>query len=146
METMMKETLIAAATVAGLATAAQAGEKRLVTVVTSPDAQTQLMSMVLTMQAVQQGAKARVLLCGPGGDIALKDAPESATAPQPPRGMYPQGLMRQIMEAGATVEVCAIYLPGRGVGPEALIDGVGVARPPEMAGAMLDRDAIVWSF
>ena len=47
----MKKTLIAAATVAGLATAAQADEKRLVTIVTSPDAQTQLMSMVLTMQA-----------------------------------------------------------------------------------------------
>jgi predicted peroxiredoxin len=116
------------------------------TVVTSPDAQTQFMSMVLTMQAMQQGAKARMLLCGPGGDIALKDAPESATAPQPPRGMSPQGLMRQIMEAGATVEVCAIYLPGRGVGPEALIEGVGVANPPEMAAAMLDDDAIVWSF
>jgi predicted peroxiredoxin len=146
METMMKKTLIAAATVAGLATAAQADEKRLVTVVTSPDAQTQLMSMVLTMQAVQQGAKTRVLLCGPGGDIALKDAPASVTAPQPPRGMSPQGLMQKIMVAGATVEVCAIYLPGAGVGPEALLDGVGVAKPPEMAAAMLADDTIIWSF
>lgn len=142
----MKRTLLAAATAATLATAAQADEKRLVTVVTSPDAQTQLMSMVLTMQAVQQGAEVRMLLCGPGGDIALKEAPESATAPQPPRGMSPQGLLGQIMEAGGKVEVCAIYLPGRGVGPEALIEGVGVARPPEMAGAMLDDDAVVWSF
>lgn len=142
----MKKTLIAAATVAGLATAAQAEEKTLVTVVTSPEPQTQLMSMVLTMQAVQQGATTRVLLCGPGGDIALKEAPASATAPQPPRDMSPQGLMRKIMEAGATVEVCAIYLPGKGVGPEALLDGVGVARPPEMAGAMLGDDTVVWSF
>lgn len=54
----------------------------------------------------------------PGGDIALKDAP--ATAPQPPRDMSPQGLMQKIMEAGATVEVCAIYLPGAGAAPEAL--------------------------
>jgi predicted peroxiredoxin len=104
------------------------------------------MSMVLTMQAVQQGAKTRVLLCGPGGDIALKDASASVTAPQPPRDMSPQGLMTKIMEAGATVEVCAIYLPGKGVGPEALLDGVGVAKPPEMAGAMLADDTIVWSF
>ena len=34
----MKNTLIAATTVAGPATAAQADEKRLVTVITSPDA------------------------------------------------------------------------------------------------------------
>jgi hypothetical protein len=60
--------------------------------------------------------------------------------------MSPQGLMQKIMEAGATVEVCAIYLPGRGVGPEALLDGVGVAKPPEMAGAMLKDDTVLWSF
>ncbi len=142
----MKKTLIAAATVAGLATGAFADEKNLVTIVTSPEPQTQLMSLVLTMQAVQQGAKTHILLCGPGGDIALKDAPASVTAPQPPRDMSPQGLMTKIMEAGATVEVCAIYLPGAGVGPEALLDGVGVAKPPEMAGAMLADDTIVWSF
>jgi predicted peroxiredoxin len=142
----MKKTLLAAATVAGLATGAQASEKALVTVVTSHEPQTQLMAMVLTMQAVQQGTTTRILLCGPGGDIALKDAPASVTAPQPPRDMSPQGLMQKIMEAGATVEVCAIYLPGRGVGPEALLDGVGVAKPPEMAGAMLADDTIIWSF
>jgi hypothetical protein len=52
------------------------GQKKVVTVVTSPDAQTQLMSMVLTMQAAQQGASAtHILLCGPAGDLALKDAP-----------------------------------------------------------------------
>jgi len=142
----MKKTLIAAATVAGLANGAQAEDKNLVTVVTSSEPQTQLMSMVLTMQAVQQGAKTRVLLCGPGGDIALREAPASATAAQPPKGMSPQGLMSKIMEAGATVEVCAIYLPGKGVGPEALLDGVGVAKPPAMAGAMLADDTVVWSF
>jgi hypothetical protein len=65
-----------------------------VTVVTSDNPQTQLMSMVLTMQAVEQGHAVRMLLCGPGGDLALADAPESATAPQPPRDMSPQGLMR----------------------------------------------------
>ena len=54
--------------------------------------------------------------------------------------------MTKIMEARATVEVCAIYLPGKGVGPDALINGVGVAKPPEMAGAMLADDTTVWSF
>lgn len=135
-----------AALAAGLAGAAQADERRLVTVVTSPEPQTQLMAMVLTMQAVRQGAAAHMLLCGPGGDLALRDAPDSATAAQPPRGMSPQGLLRAILDTGATVEVCAIYLPGRGASPEVLIEGVGVAKPPAMAAAMLDDDARVWSF
>jgi hypothetical protein len=54
--------------------------------------------------------------------------------------------MKASMAEGATVEVCAIYLPGKGLGAAALLDGVGVAQPPEMAGAMLAADARVWSF
>jgi len=131
---------------AGLAASAQAEQKRLVTVVTSPEPQTQLMAMVLTLQAVQQGAETRMLLCGPGGDITLKDAPESATAAQPPRDMSPQSLMQRIMEAGGKVEVCAIYLPGAGMDQDDLLDGVGVAQPPEMADAMLADNTAVWTF
>jgi len=144
MKTTLKTAIIAGAL--ALDGAAQASGEKLVTVVTSAEPQTQLMAMVLTMQAVQKGAATRILLCGPAGDLGLADAPAAATAPQPPRGMSPQGLMQAIMKAGATVEVCAIYLPGKGAGPEALLEGVGVAQPPEMAAAMLDDDARVWSF
>jgi predicted peroxiredoxin len=126
---------------------AQAQEgKRLVTVVTSAEPQTQLMAMVLTMQAVQQGAQAHILLCGPGGDIALRAAPASVIAAQPPRDMSPQRLMQAIIDAGATVEVCALYLPGRGGTLDTLLDGVGIAKPPAMAGAMMDDATRVWSF
>lgn len=142
----MKRMVPALAAVLGLATAAQAGDDRLVTVVTAPEPQTQLMAMVLTMQAVQKGVPTRILLCGPGGDLALADPPAAATAPQPPRGMSPQGLLQQIVAAGATVEICAIYLPGRGATTEALLPGIGVAQPPAMAGAMLGDDTMVWSF
>ena len=144
MKTTLKTAIIAGAL--AIAGAAQASGEKLVTVVTSAEPQTQLMAMVLTMQAVQKGAATRILLCGPAGDLGLADAPAAATAPQPPRGMSPQGLMQAIMKAGATVEVCAIYLPGKGAGPEVLLAGVGVAQPPEMAAAMLDDDARVWSF
>jgi hypothetical protein len=118
----------------------------LVTVVTAEHPQTQLMAMVLTGQAAQQGHAVRVLLCGPGGDMALAAAPEAVTAPQPPRGASPQGLLMQLIAGGATVEVCAIYLPGLGADASVLIDGVGVAQPPEMAGAMAAPGTIVWSF
>ena len=114
-----------------------ASEARLVTIVATDQPQTQLMAMVLTMQAVRQGAEARILLCGPAGDVALIDAPDSATAPQKPRDMSPQSLMSALMEQGVAVEVCAIYLPNKGVGQDALLPGIGVAKPPEMAAALL---------
>ncbi len=129
------------------APAAQAEEAdKLVTILATDQPQTQLMSMVLTMQSMQAGAEAYVLLCGPAGDLALKEPPESATAPQEPRGMSPQGLMQQVMEEGATVEVCAIYLPNKGVEADALIDGVTMAKPPEVAARMLADRTRIMSF
>lgn len=144
MKKLVLSTLLVASTAASVL--AQDATK-VVTVVTSADPQVQLMSMVLTMAAAQQGAQAHILLCGPAGDLALKDAPATATAGQPPRDMSPQGLMQMISEkTGATVEVCAIYLPGRGEDPSVLLDGVGVAKPGEMAAKLMAHDARVLSF
>jgi len=143
--------LVAASLVAGAALtggAAIAEEPaKLVTVVTSAEPQTQLMAMVLTMQAAKAGAEAHVLLCGPAGDLALKDAPASATAGQPPKDMSPQGLMQMMREkAGATVEVCAIYLPGKGADASALLDGITVAKPPAMAARLMEPGTRVMNF
>ncbi|TDK46170.1 hypothetical protein [Antarcticimicrobium luteum] len=145
----MKRVLIAAAlAVTALSAPARAeAPKTLVTILTAPEAQTQLMAMVLTMQAAQQGVTPHILLCGPAGDLALRDAPESATAGQPPKNMSPQGLMQAIMkQPGARVEVCAIYLPGKGADPSVLLDGVGVAKPGEMAAAIIDENARVMGY
>ena len=127
-------------------TAAAEDARSVVTVVTAPEPQTQLAAMVLSTQAVAQGADLHVLLCGPAGDMALREAPEPVTAPQPPRDMSPQGLLAGLIERGATVEVCAIYLPGLGAEADVLIDGVGVADPAAMAAAMLAEGTAVWSF
>ncbi|MDM7459428.1 MAG: DsrE family protein [Paracoccus sp. (in: a-proteobacteria)] len=117
------------------------------TVVTAAEPQTQLMAMVLTMNAVEQGATGRILLCGPAGDIALQDAPETATAGQPPRDASPQGLMKMMMERhDVKVEVCAIYLPGRGDDASVLLEGVTPAAPDEVARALMDDDTVVLSF
>lgn len=142
----MFRTLSIATAAAFIAAAPVAAEDKLVTVVTSGEPQTQLMSMVLTMQAIGKGTSVRILLCGAGGDLALQDAPESATAAQPPKGMSPQGLLKAAISKGATAEVCAIYLPGKGATAEVLLEGVGVAAPPAMSDAMMDDDARVWSF
>jgi len=145
----MKRILTAAAlATATLTTQAQAeAPETLVTILTAPEAQTQLMAMVLTMQAAQQGVTPHIMLCGPAGELALRDAPESATAGQPPKNMSPQGLMQAIMkQPGAKVEVCAIYLPGKGADASVLLDGVGVAKPGEMAGAIIADNARVMSY
>ncbi|MFP7675462.1 hypothetical protein ACG74X_19100 [Marivita sp. S0852] len=144
----MKKLLLTAVLAATAASSAFADNMpKLVTVVTSPDAQTQLMSMVLTMQAASQGADTHIMLCGPAGDLALRDAPETATAAQPPKDLSPQGLMQTIREkTGATVEVCAIYLPGRGEDASVLLDGIGVADPAEMAARLMDDDTRVLNY
>lgn len=142
----MKKLLLALTAALGLGSVVQADDRpNLVTILSSGDPQTQLMSMVLTMQSMQQGARAHILLCGPAGDLALKDAPASATAPQKPRGMSPQGLMQKIMQSGAQVEVCAIYLPNKGVEATALLDGITAAKPAEMAARLLAPNTRIMS-
>jgi hypothetical protein len=122
-------------------------QRNLVTILTAPEPQTQLMAMVLTLNAVQQGATAQILLCGPAGDIALKDAPATATTGQPPRDASPQGLMRMMMDQhNVKVEVCAIYLPGRGADASVLLDGVAPAAPDAAARAIIADDSVVMSF
>lgn len=138
----------AAALALSVAGTAQAEDtNRLLTILTAPEPQTQLMAMVLTMNSMAAGAEAEVLLCGPAADIALKDAPASATAGQPPRDASPQGLMQMLMaNQGLKVQVCAIYLPGLGADASVLIDGVGVAAPDAMGAAIVADDTTVMSF
>ncbi|MFN4128967.1 MAG: hypothetical protein ACK4GC_04010 [Paracoccaceae bacterium] len=139
---------IALGTALTVGSTAQAdGPNRLITILTAPEPQTQLMAMVLTMNAVAAGAEAEILLCGPAGDIALKDAPASATAGQPPRDASPQGLMKMMMEkSGVKVQVCAIYLPGKAADASVLLDGVTPAAPDEMGAAIVASDTTVMSF
>lgn len=123
------------------------GPNKLVTILTAPEPQTQLMAMVLTMNAIAAGAEADMLLCGPAGDIALKDAPATATAGQPPRDASPQGLMKAMMEKnGLTVQVCAIYLPGKAADASILLEGVTPAAPDAMGAAIVAPGTTVMSF
>jgi len=61
--------------------------------------------------------------------------------------------MMIMMAKGVSIEACAIYLPGQGADESVLTEGVGIAQTPAMAGgrwqvagAMLEADARVWSF
>jgi hypothetical protein len=42
--------------------------------------------------------------------------------------------------------VCAIYLPNKGVGQDALLDGIAAAKPAEMAGRLLADNTRLLSF
>lgn len=98
--------------------------------VTTGDAETQMMAMVLATQSVNQGVSVRILLCSDGGDLALKDS-ESPSFLPPERS--PKQLLAGLLERGVRIDVCGIYLPNRSVGESDLMEGVGVAAPPEVA-------------
>jgi intracellular sulfur oxidation DsrE/DsrF family protein len=125
--------------------AAQDTPAKLLTVVTSPDAETQAMALVLSNQVAAKGGTVEVLLCGPGGDIARREAPAAATETITPTGMTVRSLLEGVMAKGGT-DVCAIYLPNRDLQADALMDGVGVAKPPVVAETMMDPATKLFGF
>ncbi|NIY77588.1 hypothetical protein HED22_18200 [Thalassospira sp. HF15] len=112
-------------------------------ILTSPSLQTQGMAMVLgnTMQA--QGVRVDVLLCDTAGDLALSTTKSPALEP---KKVTPEQLLGKLMSGGASVNVCALYLPNSSHDQTALRSGVGVATPPAMAKMMVDEDTRVFSF
>ncbi|HMS80343.1 MAG TPA: hypothetical protein PKC20_12570 [Burkholderiaceae bacterium] len=51
--------------------------------------------------------------------------------------MTPQQMLQSLLEAGAKVEVCALYLPNSGRTQADLIPGVTPAKPAEVAAHLL---------
>jgi predicted peroxiredoxin len=101
--------------------------------VTSADNQTQGMAMVLATQMAEQKAAVRILLCGPAGQLALKGYEPAALKP---RNVTPKQMMGGLMKSGATIEVCALFLPNAERTPADLVEGISVAKPPEVAAYM----------
>ncbi|TQV81800.1 DsrE family protein [Denitrobaculum tricleocarpae] len=144
MKKLLAILLLTSAGALGLGPAAASSDKAdLFVVVTSPDPQTQGMAMVLSLQAVQQGADVQMLLCGPGGDVALKGAPQTVLKP---RDVTPQAMLTKLVGMGVKPNVCALYLPNNGKSPADLIEGVGVAKPPAIAAALLAEDTKLFTF
>lgn len=111
--------------------------------VNSANPQTQGMAFVLATQAVEQKANVRVLLCSEGGQLAVKGK-ESAVLK--PRNVTPNQMLQGLMKAGAKVEVCALFLPNSGMQPADLIEGVGVAKPADVAAYILQGNVKILSF
>ena len=115
-----------------------------VVILTSASLQTQGMAMVLSRAMQEQGAQLTILLCDQAGDLAI-DGYQSSQA-LAPKGMKPEGLLQQIIDAGAQVAVCALYLPNSAYKEEDLRAGVSVAQPAEMAKMMRDQHSKVFTF
>jgi intracellular sulfur oxidation DsrE/DsrF family protein len=109
-------------------------------VITSPDNQTQGMALVLTIQMVEQGQSARILLCDAAGELAVAayDPPKLA-----PRDVSPKDMLMGLMQRGVPVEVCALFLPNSAHAEADLVEGVTAASPPAVAALMI-QDGVRW--
>lgn len=126
---------------------AQAGDQKMIddvlVILSSDSLQTQGMAMVLSNTMAQQGAKVNVLLCDKAGDLALKNYEAPALKP---KEVTPGQMLRGLIKQGGVANVCALYLPNSDYGKDDLIEGVGVATPPEMAGQMLNPSMRTFTF
>ena len=128
----MKKSLLIAATLLSAAATVQADE--LFLSIHSAASMAQGAGLVLASQAIEQKVSVRVLLCDAAGDIAVtgKEMPTLK-----PRNVTPQQMLQGLIKAGATVEVCALYLPNTGRTPADLLSGVTPAKPADVAAYLM---------
>lgn len=121
-----------------LSTGAFAGSaKGLNVTLTAGDDQTQLMAMVLSMKSLGQKKAVNVVLCAEAGNLAIKGAKSKVLKPL---DKSPKMLLKGIIKKGANVQVCPLFLPNANKDKSALIKGVSVAKPDEVAKRLLDTD------
>ncbi|WP_299199752.1 DsrE family protein [uncultured Amphritea sp.] len=143
MKKLLMPAIIAAALISPIAPAAAGSTDNVVITLTSAEQQTRGMAMVLANAMQAKGAHVSVLLCDSAGDMALK---EHQSTPLKPKNVTPEQLLQKLMSGGARVDVCALYLPNKGVGMEALKEGVGSAKPATMAEALMAEGTRVFNF
>lgn len=122
---------------------AQASEKSVLVTLTAESTETQGMAMVLSNAMQSQGAQVHVLLCDQAGMLAVEGHSADALAP---RDLTPVDMLGNLIAGGATVQVCALFLPNRSQDQADLLDGVSVAQPPAIAEILLNPDVRVFNF
>ena len=114
---------------------------------TSPDAQTQMMGMVLSTSVLNDQKKAvNITLCGPAGNLALKDFVAADVKKPDGTVANPKMALQGLMKAGAVVTVCPLFLPNAGKHPTALVEGITVAKPPMVAAGLTNLELSNISF
>ena len=115
--------------------------KGLNVLVNSGDAQTQAMAMVLSLMTIKKHNKqVNIVLCGAAGDLADKNI--KGVPVKRPNGKAPSAKqhLKLLIKKGATVQVCPLYLPNAGKDASILLEGITVAKPPMVAGNLLNLD------
>lgn len=104
-------------------------------IINSASPMTQGIGLVLSNQMQSQESQVHILLCDKAGDLALKESRGEKLKPQ---DLTPVQLLDNAMKKGATVSVCALYLPNSGHMPDQLKDGIAIAKPDAIARSILD--------
>lgn len=112
-------------------------------VLTSDDAETQMMALVLTTQSVNKNVDVSVLLCSSAGMLAIEGSGSPSFAPA---NRSPKQLLTALIERGVEVNVCGIFLPNREYTNDDLLQGVGVASPPDIAEHMKKPNVRFFTF
>ena len=136
---ILSTALITTLLVPSMASASQA--KGLNVLVNSGNSQTQAMAMVLSLKTMKKHKKEiNMVLCGKAGDLADKNI--KGTPVKRPNGKEPSAKqhLEMLIQMGASVQVCPLYLPNSGKDKSVLLDGITVAKPPVVAGKLLDTD------
>ena len=123
-----------------LTTASIANEnsaKGLNVIITSEDAQTQMMGMVLSMMTLKQNKEVNMTLCSKAADLAVKGMESPILKPQ---DKSPKMMLQALMKQGAKVQVCPLYLPNVSKDESVLLEGITVAKPAEVTNNLLNKD------
>ncbi len=137
----MKKSFAIGAAVLALSLSSQAEE--LFVSISSSQPMAQGAGLVLAGQALEQKAAVRVLLCDAGADIAVAG---QALPSLKPRNVTPQQMLQGLIQGGAKVEVCALYLPNSGRQASDLIQGVTAAKPADVTAHLLKPGVRTVSF
>jgi len=115
--------------------------KGLNVLINSGNPQTQAMAMVLSIMSIKKHNKeVNIVLCGPAGDIADKNIKSTPVKRPDGKAISPQQNLQMLIKLGAKVEVCPLYLPNASKDASVLLEGVTVAKPPIVAGNLLNKD------
>lgn len=137
----MKKSLVFGLSLATAALSVQADE--LFVSINSAGAMAQGAGLVLAVQVLEQKVPVRVLLCDAAGDIAVAGKEMPALKP---RNVTAQQILQSLLQAGAKVEVCALYLPNTGRQASDLLPGVTPAKPADVAAHLMKPGVRTLSF
>jgi len=132
---LISSALLASSLIISSASFADMG-KGLNVLITAPERQSQMMALVLSVQTMKKhGKEVNMVLCSAAADLTLS---ETKTEEFKGPGKSPTQLLKALIKMGASVEVCPLYLPSAGKTKADLIEGITIAKPPVVAGRLLD--------